>query len=56
MPTNINCSANCMYQQDGKCCLENVAKQSKITPNQDCIYFCHFDVNTSSSPTIRNIF
>ncbi len=37
--TNINCSANCIYQKDGKCCFENIKNQQKATPNSDCAYF-----------------
>ena len=36
--TNINCSSNCVYQKDGKCCLENVSSQS-FTPNENCAYY-----------------
>ncbi|MFR8103636.1 MAG: hydroxymyristoyl-ACP dehydratase [Clostridia bacterium] len=36
--TNINCSANCVYQKDGKCSLEQIASQ-KVTLNNECAYF-----------------
>ena len=36
--TNINCSSNCVYQKDGKCCLENVSNQ-KFTPHGNCAYY-----------------
>ena len=36
--TNINCSSNCVYQKDGKCCFENVSKQ-QVTPNNNCAYY-----------------
>lgn len=35
---NINCSANCKYQTDGKCNLTQVQIQ-KVLGNSDCIYF-----------------
>lgn len=37
--TNINCSSNCVYQKDGKCCFENIKNQQKVTPNKDCAYY-----------------
>ncbi|MCI8999390.1 MAG: hydroxymyristoyl-ACP dehydratase [Clostridia bacterium] len=40
--TNINCSANCVYQKDGKCCLENTSFQT-VTPASDCAYFLKKD-------------
>lgn len=36
--TNINCSADCVYQKDGKCCFENILFQTS-TPSLDCAYF-----------------
>ena len=38
MITNINCSASCNYQIDGKCTFENVHSK-KATPDSDCAYF-----------------
>jgi len=35
---NIDCSSNCKYQQDGKCCLEKIQIQ-KVSGKSDCIYF-----------------
>ena len=36
--TNINCSSDCVYQKDGKCCFENISKQ-QVTPNNNCAYY-----------------
>ena len=36
--TNINCSANCIYQKDGKCSFENICAKP-ITLGTDCAYF-----------------
>ncbi|HJJ06352.1 MAG: hypothetical protein U0O04_01655 [Clostridia bacterium] len=36
--TNINCSSDCVYQKDGKCCYENILAK-KITPSADCAYY-----------------
>ena len=36
--TMINCSLNCIYQQDGKCNLENAITNIK-TPVSDCMFF-----------------
>ncbi len=38
--TNINCSANCKYQYDGKCMLEKVSKQKNSTPKERMCIFC----------------
>lgn len=40
---NINCTSNCIYQQDGKCTLNTLNKTyintSNINTNSKCIYF-----------------
>ena len=36
--TNINCSANCIYQKDGKCSYENIFAKT-LTVGADCAYF-----------------
>lgn len=36
--TNINCSANCIYQKEGKCTLENISAKA-ISFNSNCAYF-----------------
>lgn len=36
--TNINCSSNCVYQKEGKCCFENI-EMKKVTPNSKCAYY-----------------
>lgn len=36
--TNINCSANCIYQNDGKCSFENTSS-TILTPSSGCAYF-----------------
>ena len=36
--TNINCSSNCIYQKEGKCCYSKVFS-SYISANSDCAYF-----------------
>ncbi len=36
--TTINCSLNCMYQNDGKCTLDNT-KVNPISSNSACVYF-----------------
>ena len=39
--TNINCNANCVYQQDGKCCYDNVMPQTSCIKNatgSSCAY------------------
>ena len=37
---NINCSANCKYQYDGKCMLEKVRKQKNATPKERMCILC----------------
>jgi len=40
MTTNINCSANCRYQNNGKCTLNHVSISSSFTgAGADCAYF-----------------
>jgi len=36
--TNINCSANCIYQKDGKCSYEDTHAKF-LTLGSDCAYF-----------------
>lgn len=36
--TTINCTSDCVYQKDGKCCFENISNQ-KVTPNSNCAYY-----------------
>ncbi|MCI9287306.1 MAG: hydroxymyristoyl-ACP dehydratase [Clostridia bacterium] len=36
--TNINCLANCVYQKDGKCCLEDISSKT-VTLASNCAYF-----------------
>lgn len=36
--TNIKCSSNCVYQQDGECVLNDISKK-KSTPNSNCAYY-----------------
>ena len=43
--TNINCSANCVYQKDGKCCFENVSLQT-VTPASNCAYYIQKEIVT----------
>ncbi|KRQ86151.1 hypothetical protein ABG79_02103 [Caloramator mitchellensis] len=38
--TNINCSANCVYEQDGKCTLDHVSiTQNVLHQGTECAYF-----------------
>lgn len=47
---NINCTSNCIYQQDGKCTLNNLNKPCQNTNNLNleskCIYFENSSKNT----------
>lgn len=36
--TTINCSLNCIYQNDGTCNLDNT-KSSSVSMNTECVYF-----------------
>ncbi len=36
--TTINCSLNCIYQNDGKCNLDNT-KINLVSMNAECVYF-----------------
>lgn len=36
--TTINCSSNCIHQQDGKCTLEN-AFAGTLAVDTDCVFF-----------------
>lgn len=36
--TTINCSSNCVHQQDGKCTLDSVTKNS-ASVSSDCVFF-----------------
>jgi hypothetical protein len=36
--TTINCSSNCIHQQDGKCTLEN-ASTGTLAVDADCVFF-----------------
>ncbi|HBW26303.1 MAG TPA: hydroxymyristoyl-ACP dehydratase [Hungateiclostridium thermocellum] len=36
--TTINCSSNCVHQQDGKCTLDSVTKNSD-SASPDCVFF-----------------
>ncbi|MCX7748295.1 MAG: hydroxymyristoyl-ACP dehydratase [Clostridia bacterium] len=36
--TTINCSSNCVYQEDGKCNLDNITILS-ISSTSDCVFF-----------------
>lgn len=37
--TNINCSSSCIYQKEGKCCLEKVSAAMLQSSNENCVYF-----------------
>lgn len=40
--TNINCTKNCLYQEDGKCCYDRVESQNisqNTTCDKECLYF-----------------
>ena len=51
--TNINCSENCIYQHDGKCCFENICEQ-KISPNQSCAYFTQVPFHSFVTQDLKN--
>ncbi|MFQ8988379.1 MAG: hypothetical protein ACLR6T_06815 [Intestinibacter sp.] len=51
--TNINCSENCIYQQDGKCCFENICEQ-KIKPNPSCAYYTEVPLDYSVTQNSKN--
>ncbi len=36
--TMINCSSNCVHQQDGKCMLEEAISES-VSTDSDCVFF-----------------
>jgi len=36
--TNINCTANCIYQKDGKCTYEGTFAKT-VTFSSNCAYF-----------------
>lgn len=36
--TTINCSSNCIHQEDGKCMLDHTHTNS-ISSSSDCIFF-----------------
>ncbi len=36
--TTINCSSNCIHQQDGKCMLDNPS-QNSLSAKTDCVFF-----------------
>lgn len=37
--TNINCTANCIYQKDGKCSYDNTMLSTTVTFSSNCAYF-----------------
>lgn len=40
--TNINCTKNCLYQEDGKCCYDCVESQNNsqnAAIDTECLYF-----------------
>ncbi len=41
--TNINCTVSCIYQKDGKCCLDKVDTATQI--NKGCAYFKEKSLN-----------
>lgn len=45
--TTINCSLNCIYQNDGKCNLDNT-KSSSVSINTECVYYSE---KTTELPT-----
>lgn len=40
--TNINCTANCIYQRDGKCTY-NIVSMSLISSKTECAYFIPYN-------------
>lgn len=40
--TNINCSNDCIYQEDGKCRFESVMAMS-VTHENNCAYYAKAD-------------
>lgn len=36
--TTINCTSKCMFQQDGRCNLDNITSLP-LSPETDCAYF-----------------
>ncbi|TYQ17029.1 UNVERIFIED_CONTAM: hypothetical protein Cloal_3630 [Acetivibrio alkalicellulosi] len=36
--TMINCSSNCIHQNDGKCTLDNVTKNTTLV-SDNCVFF-----------------
>ena len=36
--TNINCTANCIYEKDGKCAYESITTQT-VHFQENCAYF-----------------
>lgn len=40
--TNINCTVSCIYQKDGKCCLDKVDTATEV--NKGCAYFKEKDL------------
>lgn len=49
--TNINCSSNCIYQEDGKCMMNNI-QMNPIFDGSDCIYYKE---NSSTSKSDQEI-
>ena len=46
--TNINCTKNCLYQEDGKCCYDRVETHhtsQNIITDKDCLYFRLQNIN-----------
>lgn len=40
MMTNINCSANCIYEVDGKCSLDHISiTQNVLNQETQCAYY-----------------
>lgn len=49
--TNINCSANCIHEDNGQCALSHVGTTSKELENgTDCAYFSLRDIKVLDTP------
>lgn len=49
--TNINCSANCVHEKNGKCTLNHVSiTQSVMGHGTDCAYFSPREKSSDAPP------
>lgn len=49
--TNINCSASCIYEKNGKCTLNHVSITANVMGHgTDCAYFSPRSTNANTPP------